>query len=378
MRRRALVIAVLLPLAIISAATSRAASPAHRHVVVLEDEVRDAAAVTREQVREHDAEGSVLSYTHALKGYAADIPEREVEDLRRDPRVALVEPDRTLSTARQTIPWGIKRVGARLSSTRAGDGRGRLPGVRGYVLDTGIDPRQRDLILSGSVDFTGGPRGDCRGHGTHVAGTLAARDNARSVVSAAPGMPLTSVKVLDCHGRGTTSQVIMGIDWVTAHARKPAVANVSLSGAASDALDHAIRRSARSGVFYAVAAGNDGAAACERSPARAGGGTNNGIVTVAATDGLDRPAGFSNYGRCVDVWAPGVGILSTSRGGGMARMSGTSMASPHVAGGAALRLSRARARSPVRIESELRQSMRVAERRSRDPRAIRRLFVGGF
>ncbi len=367
---------LLLP-AIVSAATSHAASPAHRHVVVLEDHVRDAAAVTREQVREH-AEGSVLAYTHALKGYAADMPEQEVEELRRDPRVAFVEPDRTVAIAGQKTPWGIKRIGAPLSSTKAGDGRGRLRGVQGYVLDTGIDPRQRDLNLRRSVDFTGGPGGDCKGHGTHVAGTFAARDNARGVVSAAPGMPLISVKVLNCNGYGTTSQLISGIDWVTAHARKPAVANMSLSASASDAIDHTVRRSAKSGVFYAVAAGNNGAAACERSPARAGGGTTNGIVTVAATDGRNRAAHFSNYGSCVDVWAPGVGILSTRRGGGMEVKTGTSMASPHVAGAAALRLSRARAMSPVRVEAALKRSTRVPRRRSRDGRRIRGLFVGGF
>jgi aqualysin 1 len=372
-----LVTALLLLLAIISAATSHAAPPAHPHVVVLKDHLPDAAAVTREQVRAH-AEGPVLSYTHALKGYAADIPEQEVEELRRDPRVAFVEPDRTASIAGQTTPWGIKRIGAQLSSTKAGDGRGRLRGVQGYVLDTGIDPRQRDLNLRRSVDFTGGPGGDCKGHGTHVAGTLAARDNARSVVSAAPGMPLISVKVLNCRGSGPISQIIRGIDWITAHARKPAVANMSLSASPSDALDEAVRSSARRGVFYAVAAGNQGAPACQRSPARAGGGTTNGIVTVAATDGRNRAARFSNYGSCVDVWAPGVGILSTRRGGGMARMSGTSMASPHVAGGAALRLSRARRRSPARVEAALKRSTIFVKRRSRDGRRIRGLFVGGF
>ena len=126
--------------------------------------------------------------------------------------------------------------------------------------------------MVGHVNFAGGPNTDCSGHGTHVAGSVAARDNATDVVGAAPGAPLTGVKVLGCNGSGTWSGVIRGVDWVTANAKKPAVANMSLGGGVSQAVDDAVKKSADSGVFYALAAGNDGADACKSSPARAGAG----------------------------------------------------------------------------------------------------------
>jgi subtilisin family serine protease len=172
--------------------------------------------------------------------------------------------------------------------------------------------------------------------------------------------------------------VISGIDWVTANAVKPAVANMSLSGAASQAVDDAVRRSAASGVFYALAAGNEGTNACTRSPARAGGGTNNGLMTLAATDSADREASFSNYGSCVDLWAPGVSVLSTRKGGGTATMSGTSMASPHGAGGGALYLSTHAGSSPTAVEGALRSAAQSTGTASKDGRGIVREHVGGF
>ena len=193
----------------------------------------------------------------------------------------------------------------------------------------------------------------------------------------APGAPLTGVKVLGCNGSGSWSGVIKGIDWVTANAAKPAVANMSLGGGANQAVDDAVRRSAASGVFYALAAGNDGANACNSSPARAGAGTTNGIVTTAATDSFDREASWSNFGSCVDLWSPGVGILSTRRGGGTTTMSGTSMASPHSAGGGALYLS-THAASPADVEAALKSSATGTGTVSKDGRAIKRLYVGGF
>ncbi|HYN85538.1 MAG TPA: S8 family serine peptidase, partial [Pyrinomonadaceae bacterium] len=235
-----------------------------------------------------------------------------------------------------------------------------------------------DINLVGHVNFAGGKNEDCNGHGTHVAGTIAARDNADYVVGVAPGAPVTGVKVLGCSGSGSWSGVISGIDWVTANARKPAVANMSLGGGANTAVDDAVRRSAASGVFYALAASNDGDNACNYSPARAGGNTNNGIATTGATDSSDREASWSNYGPCVDIWAPGVSILSTRRGGGTTTMSGTSMASPHVAGGAALYLSRNTGASPSQVESALRSAAVSTGTNSKDGRAITREYVGSF
>jgi serine protease len=211
-----------------------------------------------------------------------------------------------------------------------------------------------------------------------VAGTVAARDNASDVVGVAPGAPLTGVKVLGCGGSGSNSGVIAGIDWVTANAVKPAVANMSLGGSVSQAVDDAVRRSAASGVFYALAAGNDGADACGHSPARAGAGTNNGIMTVAATDSADREASWSNYGSCVDIWAPGVSVLSTRKGGGTTTMSGTSMASPHGAGGGALYLSTNTGSSPAAVESALKSAAQATGTTSKDGRGIVREYVGGF
>jgi subtilisin family serine protease len=283
-----------------------------------------------------------------------------------------------MSIVAQTLPWGINKVDADVSSTIAGNGTGAIDNVNVYVIDTGIDTAHADLRVVSHVNFASGPNRDCHGHGTHVAGTVAARDNTSDVVGVAPGARLTGVKVLGCGGTGSTSGVIAGVDWVTANAAKPAVANMSLGGSASQALDDAVRRSATAGVFYALAAGNEGANACTRSPARAGAGTNNGIMTIAATDSSDREASWSNYGSCVDLWAPGVSILSTRRGGGTTTMSGTSMASPHAAGGGALYLSSHTGDSPLAVEGALKSAATITANKSKDERTITRLNVDPF
>lgn len=246
--------------------------------------------------------------------------------------------DPSTSCDSQTLPWGIDRVGAYESSTTAGDCTGSISNVNVYVIDTGADVDHGDLNVVHHENFAGGPNKDCHGHGTHVAGTIAARDNNQDVVGVAPGAPITGVKVLSCSGSGSYSGVIAGVDWVTASATLPAIANMSLGGPVSDALDAAVAASAEAGIVYSIAAGNSGEDACTHSPARAGKGVN-GIITVAATDKADAETSWSNFGSCVDIWAPGLNILSTSKGGGTATMSGTSMSAPHVGGGAALYLS---------------------------------------
>jgi subtilisin family serine protease len=170
--------------------------------------------------------------------------------------------------------------------------------------------------------------------------------------------------------------VIKGVDWVRANAVKPAAANLSLGGGASTALDSAVKALANSGVPVAVAAGNSGANACNSSPARAG--THDGVITVAATDSADRETSWSNYGSCVDIWAPGASILSTRRGGGTTTMSGTSMASPHTAGAGALYLSGAPGASAATVEWALKQAAVAVVPKSKDGRTITLLYVKNF
>jgi subtilisin family serine protease len=360
------------------------ASP-ERYIVVLEDDSvqQRPEQVASEHARRYGLQVSQV-YQNALKGYAAVIPEGRVVDVRNDERVAYVEQDQPMTATYQTLPWGIDRIDADISSTQAGNGSGTITNVNAYIIDTGIDRTHPDLNVAGHVNFHGGRNTDCDGHGTHVAGTVAAKDDASNVVGVAPGVPLTGVKVLGCNGSGWTSNIIKGIDWVTANAKKPAIANMSLGGRASKALDDAVRKSASKGIFYAVAAGNAGADACTESPARAGAGTDNGIATVAATDQADLEASFSNYGKCVDIWAPGVNILSTRLGGGTTTMSGTSMASPHVGGAAALYLSKNTGSSAATVESQLKTdavgtgTLIFAGTPSKDGRAIKRLYAGKY
>ncbi len=238
-----------------------------------------------------------------------------------------------------------------------------------------------------------------------MAGTVAAKDNAQDVVGVAPGAPLTGVKVLGCDGTGSWSGVIKGVDWVTGNANvkgpdgtlgtaddRPAIANMSLGGGASQSVDDAVRNSATSGVFYSIAAGNDGQPACNYSPARAGraeSDTNgdgqlfdesNGIVTTAATDSNEQEPSWSNYGTCVDIWAPGVSVPSTKKGGGTTTMSGTSMSAPHIGGAGALYLSSQTSATPIEIEKVLKDSAQKPGTVSKGKlgRLITRLYVGSF
>ena len=329
---------------------------------------QDPTQVAAEQAQRHGLAVRHV-YQNTIKGYAAVIPEGELEEVENDPRVDFVEQDQVVRATAQKLPWGINRIDADRSSTLAGNRKGTVSNVNAYIIDTGIY-KHRDLNVVKHVNFTGGKNTDCHGHGTHVTGTVAAKDNGRAVVGVAPGVPLTGVKVLNCKGSGTTSGVIKGVDWVTANAKKPAIANMSLGGGASRALDDAVKRSADGGVFYSISAGNDGNKACNYSPARAGGGTNNGIMTVAAINKYDRETSWSNYDSCVDLWAPGASILSTKRGGGTTTMSGTSMASPHGAGGGALYLSKNTTKTPAEVESALKSAATTTSNKSKDGKTI--------
>ncbi len=376
----AMVVAVLLAATAAPAAGAPpvgAGGPPERFIVVLHDDV-DPQAVANEHANRHAAQIGFV-YDRALRGYSAVIPNGRVPAIHADQRVKYVEADQLATTMAQAVPYGIKKVGADVSPTAtAGNGSGAVSNVNAYVIDSGIDKSHPDLSVVNHVNFTTESNKDCNGHGTHVAGTVSARDNTRDVVGVSPGSPLTGVKVLGCDGTGYYSRIIKGVDWVTANAKKPAVANMSLGGGPSQALDDATRKSAATGIFYAVAAGNSGKNACDYSPARAGAGTDNGIATIAATDSADNEASFSNFGSCVDMWAPGVSVVSTRKGGGSTTLSGTSMAAPHVAGGASVYLSAHPTSSTALVESALRQALQVPGTTSKDGASIRREHIRTF
>ena len=329
------------------------------------------------------------AFGQVFKGMSARLTPAQLEALRRDPSVDLIEEDQAYkvdarpnsggsgtTTSTQSTPWGIGKTLATQSYTLAGNGSGTVTGVRTYVIDTGVDMKNVDLNRPLHVNFIADRKNtDCNGHGTHVAGTMAAYDNTAAVVGMAPGAPVYGVKVLDCNGSGTTTSVIKGVDWVAANALLPAVANMSLGGGASQLLDDAVRAAAARGIVFAIAAGNSSADACTASPARMGGVGTPGVLVTAATDVNDLEASFSNYGSCVDIWAPGVAVPSLKLGGGVVSLSGTSMASPHVAGAAALYWARNPSATHGTVSSYLRQMAQPTGTSSKDGRAIYRLLA---
>jgi subtilisin family serine protease len=343
-----LFVAVLVGLGLVASPHAPAQEPQGRYIVVLDDSVEDPAAVAADHTRRYGAEVTHI-YTHALKGYAAIFSGAAATAVESDPVVRRVEPDQevTASETQAGAPWGIDRIDQALLPLDGEFTYGRTgAGVTAYVIDTGIRTTHKQFAAAGGpsraqvgfdavADTQKGQ--DCHGHGTHVAGTIGGR-----IYGVAKEVDLVAVRVLDCNGSGSTSGVIAGVDWVTAdHVDGvPAVANMSLGGAASATLDDAVKRSVADGVAYAVAAGNGNIAgvaqdACGYSPARV-----PQVMTTGASDRNDRKASFSNYGNCVDWFAPGVEIESAWAGSDVATEShsGTSMASPHTAGVAALYL----------------------------------------
>jgi subtilisin family serine protease len=377
MRRRSwLLLATLAALATLVALPAQAGAGvgAGRYIVVLKNAVDSRAVANLHSARYGASVDNVWSV--ALHGYSAVIPNDRVAALRADQNVAYVVADGVATATAQVLPWGVDRIDADLSSTLAGNGSGAITNVDAYVIDTGIDTSHPDLNVVEFRSFIGGPKTDCNGHGSHVAGTIGARDDANGVVGVAPGLRLHAIKVLNCSGNGSWSSVINGINYVAGTTARPAVANMSLGGAQNSAVDDAVKGAVGRGVFFAVAAGNDGANACGHSPAAAG--TTGGVATTAATDSTEHEASWSNYGSCVDLWAPGVSIYSTYKNGGYATLSGTSMATPHVAGGAALYLSTHPTASPSGVETALKNAAVSTNTSSKDGRAIKREYVRTF
>jgi subtilisin len=371
------------------------AASAARYIVVLKESA-DPDSTARDHARSYGAEVGHV-YRSALKGYSATIPDHRIDDVRSDGRVDYLSPDRAVSIAAQTLPTGIDRIDGEVSSTVSGNGSGAVS-VDVAVIDTGIDLDHPDLNVAGGRNCsTGRSFDDGNGHGSHVAGTIAAKDNTQGVVGVVPGARLYAVRVLNNAGSGSFSSVICGVDWVTANASTIEVANMSLGGTGSepsgtgcrtgDALHDAICNSVAAGVTYAVAAGNESDDAADHVPA-----AFDEVITVSALADFDgQPGGsgaptcrsdvddtfadFSNFGADIDLIAPGVCILSTYRRGGYATASGTSMASPHVAGAAALYKASNPGASPTQVKTALQNAGNTNWNDVDDPDPIKEVLV---
>ena len=319
-----------------------------RYIVVLDS---DAYTTTSDLVADYD--GKVLATFESINGFSAELSASDAAKLAADPAVEYVQQDGIVSLAgTQTNPpsWGLDRIDQRQlplnSRYMYADSAGA--GVTSYIIDTGADLDHPDFSgrMSSGIDTVDGDMvaEDCHGHGTHVAGTVGGTN-----YGVAKKTDLVAVRVLNCAGSGSFAGIIEGVEWVTQHAKKPAVANMSLGGGFNQAVNDAVEASVAAGITYAVAAGNDtGYDACNLSPASA-----PSAITVGATDINDNRAGFSNIGTCLDIFAPGVNIASAWLNGGSNTISGTSMASPHVAGAAALHLGENPSATPAQVAAAL-------------------------
>ena len=292
----------------------------------------------------------LVRHRGAISGFTATLDEAGLKELRAHPAVLWVEPDTWVTTtgSQSSPPWGLDRIDQRgLPLDARFNWEGDGAGVTAYVIDDGIDVTHRDFggrAVAGMTSVGGTPT-DCATHGTHVAGTIGS-----ATYGVAKSVSLVSVRVLGCTGSGSDTTVIQGVNWAIAHhvAGVPAVANLSLGGGFSRALNDAVEALVADGIVTSVAAGNSNVDACWTSPASA-----PSAITVGASTSTDSRASFSNWGTCLDVFAPGVGVLSTYPGDSTRFYDGTSMAAPHVAGAAAVLWSRTPTEPAWRIAAEI-------------------------
>ena len=391
--------------------------PGH-YIIVFKDGV-DPSQASNDIARAHGL-GVRHVYSHALNGFAAAIPDARLNDVKNDARVLAIIPDRFVTIdhcvpdhprhcneptptpppggGTQITPTGILRINGDLSSAASGNGSGAVD-VDVAVIDTGIDLTHPDLNVVGGINCsTGRSYKDGHGHGSHVAGTIGAKDNDFGVVGVAPGARLWAVRVLNNAGSGTWSDIICGVDWVTANADVIEVANMSLGGTGSEVgcndngMQEAICNAVNAGVTFVVAAGNESDNAANHVPAAYdqvitvsaladfNGEPGGGAPATCRSDVDDTFANFSNYGSDVDLIAPGVCIESTWKGGGYITISGTSMASPHVAGAAALYKANNSIATPAQVKDALQNAGNLDWNNSDDPDGSKEklLDVGGF
>lgn len=355
---------------------ARVGQGAGDYIVVFRDGVQDVPGLARQLT---GAAGGELGYTyqHAIRGFSARMPAAALNGLRNHPLIEFIEADQpvTAFVTQTNATWGLDRIDQRdrpLNGTYVYEADGS--GVRAYIIDTGIRPSHNDFggRVAGGFTAINDGRGttDCNGHGTHVAGTVGG-----TTWGVAKKAQLIPVRVLNCQGNGTTAGVIAGVDWVTANHVKPAVANMSLGGGASTALDAAVANAVSAGVTMVVAAGNDNANACNYSPARAA-----SAITVGATTSSDARASYSNYGNCLDLFAPGSSITSAwyTNNSATSTISGTSMASPHVAGVAALYLQQNPSASPSSVTNAIVGNSTTGKVTSAGSNSPNRLLYSGF
>ena len=331
---------------------SQSAAIPDQYIVTFKDSVTNVPALARQLVAQSNAQ-HLFTYTSALHGFAARMSAQAALALQHNPNVATVEQDQTARTAsvETNAPTGLDRIDQRaLPLNGSYDYTSTGSGVSAYIMDTGIRSTHVDFGGRAVGAYTtvndGYGTSDCGGHGTHVAGIVGA-----NTYGVAKGVRLYAVRIFDCNASGTYSAIASAVDWITQNASRPAIVNMSFSGAPSSTLSTAIQNSINSGITYVAAAGNNsGADACNYAP-----GNIPGVITVAASSLTDVQMPFSNGGKCVTIFAPGAVILSTYNTSDTATMqwSGTSMAAAHVTGAGALYLETHPSASPAQVRQAI-------------------------